>query len=82
MCLELSGGDLIKIAKSHMRSTCQKLKSHARLSISQVRPSCEIPAKLSTLRIFMCDFLTLHLYYIYPHYSQKYERSFRKKNSR
>ena len=36
MGLVLSGGDLIKTAKSHMRSTCQKLKSHARLSILQV----------------------------------------------
>ena len=34
MGLVLNGGDLIKIAKSHMRSTCQKLKGHARLSIS------------------------------------------------
>ena len=36
MGLVLSGGDLIKTGKSHMRSTCQKLKSHARLSISRV----------------------------------------------
>ena len=36
MGLVLSGGDLIKTAKSHMRSTCQKLKSHVRLSILQV----------------------------------------------
>ena len=50
-------------------------KSHASLedfaSISWVRHSCEIPAKLSTLRIFKCDFLTLHPYYIYPYYPQK-----------
>ena len=24
-------------------------------------------------KIFKCDFLTLHSYYIYPHYPQKYE---------
>ena len=33
MGLVLSGGDLIKTAKSHMRSTCLELKSYARLSI-------------------------------------------------
>ena len=36
MGLVLSGRDLIKTAKSHMKSTCQKLKSHVRLSISRV----------------------------------------------
>ena len=36
MGLVISGEDLIKTAKSHMRSTCQKLKSHAKLSISRV----------------------------------------------
>ena len=61
--------------KSHVRSTCWKLKSHASLedfvSVSQVNPSCEIAAKLSAMKIFKCDFLTLHPYYIYPHYPQK-----------
>ena len=69
-----------------MKSTCWKLKSHASLedfaSISLVRSSHEIPTKLSTWRIFKCDFLTLHPYYIYPHYPQKYERLFREKNPR
>ena len=31
---------------------------------------------------FKCDFLTLHPYYIYSHYPQKYRRLFREKNSR
>ena len=31
MSLVLSGGDLIKIVKSHMRTTCQKLKSKGQL---------------------------------------------------
>ena len=30
----------------------------------------------------MCEFLTLHPYYIYPHYPQMYERPFREKNPR
>ena len=40
-------------------------------SVSRVRSSREVLAKHSTLRIFKFDFLTLHLYYIYPHYPQK-----------
>ena len=55
--------------KGHIRSTCWKLKSHASLkdfaSVSRVRPSHEIPAKFFAWRIFKCDFLTLHPYYIY-----------------
>ena len=31
MGLVFSGGDLIKTTKSHMKSTCHKLKSHASL---------------------------------------------------
>ena len=38
MCLILSGGDLIKTAKSHMRSTCQKLKSQ--VPVVEVEESC------------------------------------------
>ena len=38
MGLVLSGGDLIKTAKSHMRSTCQKLKSQ--VPIVEVEESC------------------------------------------
>ena len=38
MGLLLSGGDLIKIAKSHMKSTCQKLKSQV-LAV-EVEKSC------------------------------------------
>ena len=57
------------------------------VSILRERPSREIPAKLFAWRIFKCDFLTLHPYYIYPyyiypHYPQKYERLFREKNPR
>ena len=65
------------LRKSHLRSTCWKLKSHARLLISSVSReglTHEIPAKLYTWRIFKCDFLTLHPYFIYPYYPQKYER--------
>ena len=58
-----------------MRSTCWKLKSCASLkdftSVSWVKPSHEIPAKLSTQRIFKCNFLTFHSYYIYPHSKRK-----------
>ena len=72
--------------KGHVRSTYWKLKSYTNLedfvSVSQVRSSREILAKHSTQRIFKCGFFTLHPYYIYPHYSQKYERPFRAKNSR
>ena len=38
MGLVLSGGDLIKTTKSHMRSTCQKLKSQ--VPIVEVEESC------------------------------------------
>ena len=38
MDLLLSGGDLIKIAKSHMRSTSQKLKSQ--MPAAEVEESC------------------------------------------
>ena len=38
MGLVLSGGDLIKTAKSHMRSTCQKLKSQ--MLAVEVEESC------------------------------------------
>ena len=34
------------------------------------------------LELFKCDFSTLHLYYIYPHYPQMYVRPFREKNPR
>ena len=72
--------------KWHMKSTCWKLKSHASLkdfaSVSRVRPSCEIPTKFFAWRIFKCDFLTLHPYYIYPHYPQKYKKPFKEKNPR
>ena len=34
------------------------------------------------LENFKCNFLTLHLYYIYPHYPQKYVRLFREENPR
>ena len=61
--------------KSHVRSTCWKLKSHASLedfaSVSRVRPSRKIPTKLSAWRNFKCYFFTFHPYYIYPHYPQK-----------
>ena len=62
--------------KSHMRSTwledeesCQAVSF---ASISRVRSSHEIVAKHSAWRIFKSDFLTLHPYYIYPHYPQKW----------
>ena len=38
MGLVLSGGNLIKIAKSHMRSTCQKLK--CQVPAMEVEESC------------------------------------------
>ena len=38
MSLVLSGGDLIKIVKSHMRTTCQKLKSQ--VIAMKVKESC------------------------------------------
>ena len=38
MGLVLSGEDLIKTAKSHMRSTCQKLKSL--VPVMEVEESC------------------------------------------
>ena len=44
-------------------------------SVSRVRPSREIPTKLSAWRIFKCDFLTLHSYYINSHYPQKYREA-------
>ena len=51
-------------------------------NVSQERFSRKISMKLSAQRIFKCVFLTLHPYYIYPHYPQKYERPFREKNPR
>ena len=61
-----------------------KLKSQAVsfTSVSQVRPFLEVFAKLFARRIFKCDFLTFHPYYIYHHYSQIVRRSFREKNPR
>ena len=38
MSLVLSGGDLIKTAKSHMRSTCQKLNNQ--VPAVEVEESC------------------------------------------
>ena len=49
-------------------------------NVSRVRFFRKISMKLSAWRIFKCVFLTLHPYYIYPHYPQKYERPFREKN--
>ena len=45
-------------------------------------PSRELVAKHSSWRTFKCDFLTLHPYYIYPHYPQIVRRPFRDKNLR
>ena len=49
-------------------------------SVSQVRPFLEILTKHFARRVFKCDFLILHPYYIYSHYPQKYDRSFKEKN--
>ena len=38
MSLVLGGGDLINTAKSHMRSTCQKLKSQ--VPVVEIEESC------------------------------------------
>ena len=69
--------------KGHVRSICWKLKSRARLSISRL---CRVSKTFSRntretlcLEDFECDFFTLHSYYIYPNYPQKYERPFREK---
>ena len=59
--------------KSHVRSTCWKLKSHAR------RTNPWDTHETLCFEDFKCDFLTLHSHYIYPHYPQKYERLFREK---
>ena len=62
------------LRKSHVRSTCLKAEESCQAvvfaSVSRVRPSRETVAKHSAWRIFMCDFFTLHPYYIYPHYLQ------------
>ena len=47
-------------------------------SVSREGLTREISMKLSTWRIFKYDFLTLHPYYIYSHYPQKYERPFQR----
>ena len=73
-----------------VKTTCEKYMLEAEkscqtvdfASVSWVRPSREIVAKHSAWRIFKCDFLTLHPYYIYPHYPQKYRRPFKEKNPR
>ena len=91
MGLVLSGGNLIKIAKSHMRSTCQKLK--CQVPAMEVEESCasyaaifatqstrQWPTKNTSLRIFECDLFSHHLYYIYPHYPQKWQRAYWEKN--
>ena len=44
-----------------------------------LRVSCEIPVKLSTWRIFKCDFLIFHPYYIYHHYPKKYQEAIQRK---
>ena len=61
-----------------------KLKSQAVsfTSVSRVRPSLEVVAKHFAWRIFKCDFLTFHPYYIYPNYSQIVRRPFKEKNPR
>ena len=67
--------------EKHMLEAEESCQAVDFASISRVRPSCEILAKRFTWRIFKCDFLTLHPYYIYPHYPQKYERSFKEKKT-
>ena len=52
------------------------------MSVLQVWPSREVVAKHSAWRIFESDSLTLHPYYIYSHYPQKYIRPFREKSPR
>ena len=51
-------------------------------SVSRVKPSREVVAKHFAWRIFMCNFLTLHPYYIYLYYPQMQNRLFREKNPR
>ena len=54
---------------SHVRSTWLEAEKPCQAvsfaSISQLRPSHEIVTKRFVWRIFKCDFLTLHPYYIY-----------------
>ena len=48
-------------------------------SVLRVRHSRKILTKCSVQKIFECYFLTLHPYYIYLHYPQKYERPIQRK---
>ena len=48
-------------------------------SVLRVRHSRKILTKCSVQKIFKCYFLTLHPYYIYLHYPQKYERPIQRK---
>ena len=74
MGLVLSGGNLIKIAKSHMRSTCRKLKSQVpTVEVEESCASCascfcdsgdpRVTREFHWLEDLKCDFLTLHPYY-------------------
>ena len=71
---------------SHVRSTWLEVEESCQAisfaNVSRVRSSCEVVAKHSSWRTFKCDFLTLHPYYIYPHYPQIVRRPFRDKNLR
>ena len=73
----------VNLRKSHVRSICWKLKSHASLedfaSVSQVKPLLEIVAKHSAWRIFIVTFLpfTRTIYTLITHKSSR--GHFRKK---
>ena len=71
--------------KEHIRSTCWKLKSQVPATFREcfVRQAISRGTRyMLCLEDFKYDFLTLHPYYVYHHYSQKYERQFREKNPR
>ena len=67
-----------KPCEKHILEAEESCKAISFASVSREGPTRETLC----LEDFKCDFFILHPYYIYPHYSQKYERPFREKNPR
>ena len=61
--------------KGHVRSTCWKLRVMPGYQFHKCLVGKAFPRNTREtffLEDFKCNFLTLHLYHIYPHYPQKY----------
>ena len=92
--LKISAVSQLACEKFARRLTREKGMWEAHAGSWRVMPGCQFHEclmrranprgthKTLYLENFKCDLLTLHPYYIYPYYPQKYERLFREKNPR